>query len=144
MLGTTFFLETLRSLGRSARFNAGLTKIIKPTYSKSNESMEIIPSTYDEALERIEELQEHAEILKQSEIEAFLADVKPKIIKYGLTPAQLGFTPPSKPGPNASASKGTPVKYRKNGKTWYGRGRKPEWMKELERAGIDIEKYRVE
>ena len=99
--------------------------------------------TYDELQEEIRKLEEQAEIAKQSEIEAFLDDVKQKIAKYGLTPAQLGFTAPasSPDGKRAVASKMVVVKYRKGDDTWSGRGRKPQWAKEL---GDELEKHRAE
>ena len=98
--------------------------------------------TYDELQEEIRKLKEEAEIAKQSEIEKFLAEVKPKIAKYGLTPAQLGFAAPapSLEGKKAAASNTSAVKYRKDDNTWSGRGRKPKWAQDL---GDDLEKYRV-
>ena len=99
--------------------------------------------TYDDLQEEIRKLKEEAEIAKQSEIEAFLAEVKPKIAKYGLTPAQLGFAAPapSLESKKAAASKTSVVKYRKDDNTWSGRGRKPQWAKD---EGDNLELYRVE
>ena len=101
--------------------------------------------TYDELRKEIRKLEEEAEIAKQLEIEAFLAEVKPKIVKYGVTAEQLGFAASAAPalppeGKEAAASKTAAVKYRYGEQTWSGRGRKPKWAQDL---GDDLELHRV-
>ena len=103
------------------------------------------PRTYDELQEEIRKLEEEAEIAKHLEIEAFLAEVKPKIIKYGVTAEQLGFAASAAPalpleGKKAAASKTAAVKYRYGEQTWSGRGRKPKWAQDL---GDDLELHLV-
>ena len=102
--------------------------------------------TYDELQEQIKKLQEQAEAIKASEIQAVLTDMKAKIIKYGLTAAQLGLATSSTSTKKAAASKGTAtVMYRKGDLTWSGakQGRKPKWVIEAQEAGEEIEQYRV-
>ena len=101
--------------------------------------------TYDELQAQIKKLQEQAEAIKKSEIEAVLIDVKAKIAKYGLTTAQLGFSYSSKTTKKTSTSKDAVAMYRKGDLTWSGakQGRKPNWVLEAQAAGEDIEKYRV-
>lgn len=115
------------------------TKRIKPMATST--------PTYDELQAQIKKLQEQAESVKASEIEAVLTDMKAKIAKYGLTAAQLGFSSGTKAAKkSSSASKDGTVMYRTpDGKTWSGaaRGRKPQWVIDAQAAGDDIERYRV-
>lgn len=113
------------------------TKRIKP--------MATATPTYDELQAQIKKLTEQAEAIKASEIEAVLTDMKAKIAKYGLTAAQLGFAPASKPAKKAAATKEAVIMYRNGDLTWSGakQGRKPKWVLEAQAAGEDIEKYRV-
>lgn len=117
------------------------------TTTKRNKPMATATPTYDELQEQIKKLTEQAEAIKASEIEAVLTDMKAKIAKYGLTAAQLGFasSSSSKPAKKAATHKEAVIMYQKGDLTWSGaaRGRKPQWVKEAQEAGEDIEKYRV-
>lgn len=102
--------------------------------------------TYAELQDQIKKLQQQAEALKQAEIEAVLADMKSKIKQYGLTAEQLGLGAESrKTAKKSTAGKEANVMYRNGGKIWSGatRGRKPQWVLDVQAAGEDIEKYRV-
>ncbi len=102
--------------------------------------------TYAELQEQIKKLQQQAEAIKQAEIDAVLADMKRKISQYGLTAEQLGFGSGSKKtARKTAAGKEVKVTYRNGDKIWSGaaRGRKPQWVLDVQAAGEDIEKYRV-
>lgn len=115
------------------------------TTSKRTKPMATSTPTYDELQAQIKKLQEQAEAVKASEIEAVLADVKAKIKKYGLTAEQLGITSTTKKTKKSSGKTTAEVKYKKGDLTWSGaaRGRKPKWVIEAQAAGEDIEQYRV-
>lgn len=115
------------------------------TSTKRNKPMATATPTYDELQAQIKKLQEQAEAVKASEIEAILTDMKAKIAKYGLTAAQLGFSSASKPAKKAATHKEAVIMYQKGDLTWSGakQGRKPKWVIEAQEAGEDIEQYRV-
>lgn len=102
-------------------------------------------STYAELQAQIKKLQEQAEQVKAKELETVITDIKAKIAEYGLTAEQLGLATTSKKGIKKAAAKETTVMYKNGDLTWSGaaRGRKPDWVKQIQDAGGDIEKYRV-
>ena len=110
--------------------------------------MDSVNFTYDQLQEQIKQLQEKAEIARKAEIDAFLAEVKPKIAKYGITAAQLGLsTDSSAPGKTLSGKKEKVVIYRNinnHKQTWSGssRGVKPQWVKDAIGDG-NLEQHRV-
>lgn len=103
--------------------------------------------TFAELQAQIKKLQEQAEEIKAEEISTVVADIKEKIVQYGLTAEQLGFATVIKGsrGKKAASPKETTVMYKNGELTWSGaaRGRKPDWVKEIIDAGGDIEQYRV-
>lgn len=116
------------------------------TSTKRNKPMATATPTYDELQAQIKKLTEQAEVIKKSEIEAVLTDMKAKIAKYGLTAAQLGFTTSAPQSTKKPATKkNAVVMYQKGDLTWSGakQGRKPKWVLEAQAVGEDIEKYRV-
>ena len=88
-----------------------------------------------------------------------VARIKEVIVFYGLTAADLGLglgvatgrkTQAAKPLKGSLAKKSTAskqpsvVKYRDGqGRTWSGRGRKPEWFKDALNGGASEESLRV-
>lgn len=96
----------------------------------------------DDIQKEISRLQQEFEVAQKTEIEAFLAEVKPKIAKYKLTAEQLGISASRTPQneKKSGVEKGKVILYQKGDLTWSGRGRKPNWVKE---QGEEIEKYRV-
>jgi len=76
------------------------------------------------------------------EIAALIAQRRHETLKELRSKAALlGFTASDlAPQKNTKSS----FKYKdNNGNTWTGRGRKPQWVRELIDAGEDIERYRV-
>jgi DNA-binding protein H-NS len=113
-------------------------------------------STLSQIKKQIEELQQQAAEIQANEKESVLADIRQKIIDYGITPAELGLTTPRAPrkaraqatqrkGKARPAKPKTEAMYRgPDGQAWGGgRGRKPRWVQEILSSGGDLEKYRV-
>jgi DNA-binding protein H-NS len=110
-------------------------------------------STLAQIRKQIEELQQKATEIQVREKEGVLAEIRQKIVDYGITPQDLGLVPakaPRKPrSPSAKPRKAAKAKSEPkfrgpDGQTWSGgRGRKPGWVMEIISSGGDIEKYRV-
>ena len=112
-------------------------------------------STLSQIRQQIEQLQQQAAEIAAREKEDVLAEIRQKIVDYGITPQDLGLPAPRAPrkaraapvkGKRKAAAKAkTEAMYRgPDGQTWGGgRGRKPRWVQEILAAGGDLEKYRV-
>lgn len=104
-------------------------------------------TTLAEIRKQIETLQKEADDLVKREKASIIQEIKQHIVDYQISAADLGFAPP--PAAERKAAKKAAaepvVKYRNDsGETWSGgRGRRPQWVKDLESAGEDIERYRV-
>lgn len=90
---------------------------------------------------RIAELQKEAERIINNNRQATIKDIKAKLIEYNISMEELQkYKRKVKP----TSAIPTPVKYRKSEhEYWAGRGPKPKWIKEIEKSGEDLEKYRV-
>lgn len=83
--------------------------------------------------------------------DSVLAAAKQQAAQYGFTPKELfgaaAIPAPSKPKAKANTTKRPPsiAKYKDdNGNTWGGgKGPRPAWVKVIQDAGGDMEKYRV-
>ncbi|MBP6095156.1 MAG: H-NS histone family protein [Methyloversatilis sp.] len=92
--------------------------------------------SYDELMSRIAELQQQAEAVRRSELDAAIADVRAKIKKYNLSAADLGLsgTPKQRTARTAAAAKVkiAPGRYRNPAtgeiKEVGSAGRKPGWL----------------
>lgn len=85
-------------------------------------------ATYLELRTQAEKLMAEAEDLRKKEIKAAIAEIKEKMVLYGLTLNDLRDSGASAPSRSQRKSM-SPPKYRgPNGETWSGgRGRKPDW-----------------
>ena len=83
-------------------------------------------TSYTELQREIARLMQEADAARKAEVAAAVADIKAKMLEYGITVADLGSTGRS------SRAKGTTVaaKYRNRatGETWTGRGKTPKWL----------------
>ena len=83
-------------------------------------------TSYTELQREIARLMQEADAARKAEVAAAVADIKAKMLEYGITVADLGSTGRS------SRAKGTTVaaKYRNRatGETWTGRGKMPKWL----------------
>jgi DNA-binding protein H-NS len=93
-------------------------------------------ATYKQLTAQLEKLHKEVAVAREKEIEQAIADIKQKIVEYGITAEELGFlskrsTPKKAP---------LPPKYRnpKTGETWSGRGRSPAWL-----AGKNRERFLI-
>ena len=107
-------------------------------------------ATYAELKAKAEKFAAEAEAQRVKELDAVIADMKAKMVEYGVTPEDLGIRASTAPKKRVvdsmakAASKGI-VKYRSpTGETWGGgRGRKPKWVVEAVAAGKKIEDFAV-
>ena len=93
--------------------------------------------TFKEVSAEIERLKAKAESLRKSEIAGVISRIKEAIKAYGLTAADLGLAGgPAKRATNVPSAKDDVgvAKYRDpaSGKTWTGRGKPPDWIKDAE------------
>lgn len=100
-------------------------------------------ATYIELMQKAEKLMAEAEQLRQKEISDVIADIREKMMTYGLTLQDIGG--PTKNPRRGSGGGAKKVKYRgPNGETWSGgRGRKPKWVQAALKAGKKIEDFAV-
>ena len=98
-------------------------------------------ATYTELQREISRLMQQAEDARKAEIRAVIADIKAKMLEYGITVADLGSTGRS------SRAKGATVaaKYRNSatGETWTGRGKMPRWLQAQVSAGKRKEDFLI-
>lgn len=93
----------------------------------------------DVLLKKQEELQAQIDKMRVAEFDKAIEQVKNLIIKYQITPADLGI----KAAPKKKVEKKEPVFQNKEGDVWSGGGgRKPDWVRAiLDSYGKDIEKF---
>jgi len=93
-------------------------------------------ATYKQLTAQLEKLHKEVAVAREKEIEQAIADIKQKIVEYGITAEELGFS-----SKRSTAKKPPlPPKYRnpKTGETWSGRGRSPAWL-----AGKNRERFLI-
>lgn len=97
-------------------------------------------ASYKELKAKAEDLMRQAEAARQAEIAAVVADIRAKMVDYGITVADLGGAA-KKPGIRKSVA----AKYRHpaSGETWSGRGRPPHWLADELAKGKKREEFLV-
>lgn len=102
-------------------------------------------SSYKELKEQAEKLLAEAEKARQLEVRQAIAQIKSEMAVYGITLQDLrqAGIADTRQAPRGTT---TQPKYRgPNGELWGGgRGRKPDWVLSVLKAGGDIEKYRIQ
>ena len=100
-------------------------------------------SKYQELINQAQQLMAQAEEARKAELQGVIQQIKATMAEHGIALADLG----GKPGRRAAAGgkKTAEVRYRgPNGEGWSGgRGRRPDWVLQLQAQGKDIEQYRV-
>ncbi len=99
-------------------------------------------SRYKELQEQIAALQKLAEEARKEEIAAVIAEIKAKMVEYGITVEDLGLTPRGrgrKKGSIGAAKFRNPV----TGEQWSGKGRKPGWLVRALAEGRSIDEFRI-
>lgn len=101
-----------------------------------------------ELKQQAESLLQQAELARKEEAAIAIAEIKQKMVSFGLTLQDLrtAGVDPGRP-PSRPVDSQTPAKYRgPNGELWAGgRGRKPDWaLKAIADKGeIGLEAYRI-
>jgi DNA-binding protein H-NS len=100
-------------------------------------------SKYQELMNQAQQLMAQAEEARKAELQGVIQQIKATMAEHGITLADLGGKPGRRGG--AGAKKTAEVRYRgPNGEGWSGgRGRRPDWVLQLQAQGKDIEQYRV-
>ena len=95
---------------------------------------------------QIDSLKRQAEHLRKTEVAGVIARMKEAIRHYALTPEELGFGESRKPATKAkrkvrALAKAAGAKYKdsSSGRTWTGRGRRPQWFIDALAAGKKAE-----
>jgi DNA-binding protein H-NS len=86
-------------------------------------------SQYAEIKAQIAKLEAQAEEARRTEVGNVIAEIRQKIVEYGLSAHDLGFAEAARRGrPPKKAP--LPPKYQdpKSGNTWSGRGKPPKWI----------------
>ncbi|MEI6691211.1 MAG: H-NS histone family protein [Chlorobium sp.] len=87
---------------------------------------------------KIAELQKQADAIVNTEKQAVIEDIKAKLVAYNISIDEL------QKREKVTKSASRPVKYRKSEhEFWVGRGPKPQWVKDLEEKGENLELYRI-
>ena len=100
-----------------------------------------MPRTLSQIQKQIDVLQRRADEIKRKEAGEVIARIKEAIKHYGLTAADLGLGKTTKaavkpPGARSRKKYVGKVKFRDaSGRTWTGRGRRPQWYIDALAAG---------
>jgi len=86
-------------------------------------------TTYKELLQQRERLETQIKEAKDKEFGSVIAEIKQKMLDYGISALDLGLGRVSKGG-KIRTSAGVQPKYRDSlsGTTWSGRGKPPKWI----------------
>jgi DNA-binding protein H-NS len=100
-------------------------------------------SKYQELMNQAQQLMAQAEEARKAELQGVIQQIKATMAEHGITLADFGGEPGRRAG--TRAKKTAEVRYRgPNGEVWSGgRGRRPDWVLQLQTQGKDIEQYRV-
>jgi DNA-binding protein H-NS len=115
--------------------------------------------SYEQLQRQIAALQAEAEELRQKEVGEVIARIRTAIDHYGISATDLGFGSPAaktgagaperkkpgrKPGVKPAAKAPSTVLYRdESGRTWAGRGKRPQWLRDALLAGRTLEDFKV-
>ena len=102
---------------------------------------EINMTTYSEIQKQISTLQEKAEKIRLAELESVINDIKSKIAEYNITAKDLGLS--TKPKKIKNTEPVAPKYKNKKGETWSGRGRQPQWIKDVIDSGKSIDLFLI-
>jgi len=111
--------------------------------------------TYAQVMKQIDSLKAEAERLRRHEVDGVIERIREAIRHYGLTAADLGLgRGKSAARPAAKKTRGrrrgkaattaAVAKYRDDqGRTWVGRGKRPQWLRDALAAGRKLEDFAV-
>jgi DNA-binding protein H-NS len=86
--------------------------------------------TYKELKAQMDDLTQQAELARRAEFHAVVEEIRAKVAEYGITERDIFGNRRGRPRKEARV---VPAKYRdpKTGATWSGRGRAPNWLKDV-------------
>jgi DNA-binding protein H-NS len=110
--------------------------------------------SYAQVMKQIDTLKAEAERLRRKEVDGVIDRIREAISHYGLTAADLGLARgKSAAKPAAKKTRGrrrgkavaaAVPKYRDDeGRTWVGRGKRPQWLRDALAAGKKLEDFAV-
>jgi DNA-binding protein H-NS len=103
--------------------------------------------TYVELQAEAHKLLQEAEVLKRQELKGVIGEIKQKMAQYGITPKDLGFSVGGNSKIRRQKPSGVPAiaKYiSPEGEKWSGgRGRKPDWVKQMLAQGRRLEDFLI-
>ena len=102
--------------------------------------------SYTDLLNQIEGLKKQAAEQRKKEISAVVADIKKKMVEFGITAADLGLSEKTRAGRKVARKGVSKAKYKNpaTGQTWSGVGRKPKWITEALKLGKKLEHFLAE
>jgi len=100
-------------------------------------------SKYMELKAQIEAMQQQLERVRLEELDEQVADIKQKIIAFGITPDMLFAAEAGEPS-RSRKDKTMPPKFSDgNGNTWAGKGPQPQWVREALASGKTLDDLRI-
>jgi DNA-binding protein H-NS len=110
--------------------------------------------TYAQVMKQIDSLKAEAERLRRQEVDGVIERIREAIRHYGLSAADLGLTRSKGPAqPAAKKTRGrrrgkaaptAAAKYRDDqGRSWVGRGKRPQWLRDALAAGKTLEDFAI-
>lgn len=119
----------------------------------------LMSKTYSQVIKQIETLKGEAEKLRRKEVDGVVARIREAISFYGLTSSDLGLGGAARAQPSAPKAAAKPLrrktrrtmpaaptaaKFRdEQGRTWGGRGKRPNWLREALAAGKTLNDFAV-
>lgn len=97
--------------------------------------------TYAELKAQAAAILKRAEEVRKRELAEIIAEMNARIAEYEITPEQLTFGSGSHKKKSGTGSKPGAPRYRdpESGKTWTGKGAKPQWYKDAIASGVKEE-----
>lgn len=107
--------------------------------------------TYEQLQRQIEALQAEAAKIRRKELDEVIGRIREAIAFYGITAADLGLevSPPAGKRRSASGAKAVRkatagVAFKDDqGRSWGGRGKRPQWLRDALAAGHSLDEFRV-
>jgi DNA-binding protein H-NS len=110
--------------------------------------------TYAQVMKQIDNLKAEAERLRRQEVDGVIERIREAIRHYGLTATDLGLLggktaarPAAKKTRGRRKAKAATTRIAKfrddQGRTWVGRGKRPQWLRDALAAGKKLEDFAV-
>ena len=101
-------------------------------------------ATYLELKAQAESLMQQAEQARKQEIAEVVAEIKKKMVEYGISVSDLGLPTGGKKTRKSANGGVSVVRYKgPTGEGWSGMGRQPQWLKDALEQGKSKEDFAV-